>query len=380
MIKIVHLITGLGMGGAEKQLFQLVTYSDPLRFKHIIISMMDKGVLGDKMIEKGITVHTLNMVRGRVSIMGFLRLIKILKKERPQILQTWLYHADLLGLLVGKIFNIPKIVWNIRCSNMDTQHYAWLTSLVIKLCAVCSRFPNKLVVNSNAGKEAHERLGYDANKWINIPNGFMTEHLRPDPTMRNLLRKELNLSEEDILIGMIARFDPMKDHISFLRAAKKLSSSDSNDNHKIHFILIGTNVDNHNVQLISEIKKLGLQDSVHLLGKKDNVVEYLNALDIKVLSSAYGEGFPNVLGEAMACGVPCVATDVGDSAIIIGETGKIVPPNDSNQLAVAITELLKLGKEKRQALGVLARERIVQRYHIQTLINQYDSLYQSLCI
>jgi len=374
MIKIVHLITGLGLGGAENQLVHFVTESDPSRFKHIVISMQDNGRLGTKLLAHGISVYTLNMQRGIPSIEACWSLMKILRFEDPHILQTWLYHADLLGLLIGKMLRVPKIIWNLRCSNMNTDHYSWLTSFVIKACSRLSGFPDAVIVNSTAGKQTHQRLGYRVQHWLTIPNGFNTEYFKPDQKARGQIRSILKIDEEVPILGMIARFDPMKDHDSFLLSINKLR------NRIQHFrvILLGTDIDKKNTKLMAKIKELKLEDYILLLGPRQDMPEVMNALDILVLTSAFGEGFSNVLGEAMACGIVCVATDVGDSAEIIGTMGKIVPPKSPEILAQALEEFIVLDKQKKSILGQQARQSIIDRYHVSMMIKKYESAYEAL--
>jgi glycosyltransferase involved in cell wall biosynthesis len=375
MNKIVHLITSLGLGGAENQLCQLVMHSNSTRFKHIVISMQDLGQHGSQLQQQGITVYCLNMRRSSVSIPGFFRLAKILQNEKPDILQTWLYHADLLGLLVGKFLGFQKIIWNIRCSDMQLKHYSRLTSLVIRLCSALSFLPKAVIVNSHAGQKAHQSLGYRVKNWINIPNGFKTEYFKPDLVTRSTMRESLGVHKNTLLIAMIARFDPMKDHASFLVAAKSLLRKFKD----IQLLLVGAGLDNSNETLIKQITSLDLSAHIHLLGPQRDMPKILSALDLLVLPSAFGEGFPNILGEAMACGIPCVATNVGDSAIIIGDTGAIAKPSDSGNLAMAMAEILQLDKIERQRLGALARQRIIDHYHFPKIIQQYEITYEKLC-
>ncbi len=375
MIKVVHLITGLGIGGAENQLSQFVMHSSPLRFKHVVISIQDLGQQGPQLLQKGITVHTLNMRRNSISIAGFYRLYKILQKERPHILQTWLYHADLAGILMGKLLKIPKIIWNIRCSNMDLTQYSRLTTVVIKLCAFISFLPKAVIVNSKAGQKTHEALGYRVKNWINIPNGFKTDYFKPDQSARIRIRSSLKIQSKTLLIGMIARFDPMKNHFGFLAAAQKILNQVPN----AQFMLVGTDLDTSNDILMQKIKSLGLASHVYLLGAQKDIPAILNALDLLVLPSAFGEGFPNVLGEAMACCVPCVASRVGDSELIIGDTGIVVKPSDPDALAKAMSEILKLDAGERQHLGKLARQRIIENYDFPYMIKQYETVYENLC-
>jgi len=375
MIKIIHLISGLGIGGAEKQLSQLVALSNPAEFKHIVVSMQDLGKMGPNLVEKNIVLYTLNMKRGRISLLGILKLIKILFKERPYILQTWLYHADLLGLLVGKLLRTPKIIWNVRCSNMDVKYYSKLTALVVKLCCWFSSFPTAIIVNSKAGEALHKNtLGYKAKHWEWIPNGFQIDYYKPDLHARKLFRKELALTDENALLGMVARWDPMKDPFTFLRTAKELIQKFP----KARFVFVGHGMDSANLELNTEIKRLGLEKFVYILGVQQNIPRILNALDLLVLPSAFGEGFPNILGEAMACGVLCVATNVGDAALIIEETGKIVEHSNVSQLSEALEAMLVLDPGSRRELQTLARQKIINTFESSTIVKKYETFYRTL--
>lgn len=387
MIKVIHLISGLEVGGAEKQLIQLVSLSNPNRFKHIIISMQTEGVLGavlnqknhinkplDNIHSNNIKIYSLGMKRGRISIQGFFKLIAILIKEKPTILQTWLYHADLMGLLAGKFSRIPKIIWNIRCSNMDLSQYSTLTSFVIKLCSWFSSWPNAVVVNSKSGKKIHEQLGYRVNHWEWIPNGFRTNYFKPDVSARKRIRDTLHLNEDTILIAMVARFDPMKDHFSFLLAAKELLKTVP----KARFALIGLGMETNNKVLMEKIENLQLQQHVLLMGVRLDMPEVMNAVDILTVASAFGEGFPNVIGEAMASKVLCVSTDVGDAALLIEDKSSIVEPANPLQLCEAWIKLITLNEESKEAMRDSARSKIVNEYDLTHIVGRYEKFYEMM--
>jgi glycosyltransferase involved in cell wall biosynthesis len=301
-------------------------------------------------------------------------LLKHLRLEQPRILQSWLYHADLLGLIAGKWSGVPCIAWNVRCSDMEMQRYSLLSAIVVRLLAALSRFPDMAIVNSEAGRRFHEKKGYRPRRWEVIPNGFDLTNFRPQPERRARFRAEIGLSENTFLIGLVARYDPMKDHRTFLQAGQYLLK----EYPAVHFILVGRAVDDQNNELNQTIHDLKMASSVHLLGEQSDLSEIMSALDIFSLASAFGEGFPNVIGEAMACGVPCVATDVGDSASIIGETGRVVPPRNPHALAAAWRELIKLDPAQRGRLGRAARCRIEERYGLPEIIRRYEERYQEL--
>jgi glycosyltransferase involved in cell wall biosynthesis len=231
-----------------------------------------------------------------------------------------------------------------------------------------------VVVNSATGQAFHTQIGYHPREWVLIPNGIDDQQFRPDAVARRSVRQELGLEPEALLIGLIARFDPMKDHTTFLQAARLLLDSHP----QTHFLLCGAEVTPENLQLSCQIETGHLQERVHLLGLRRDITRITAALDVATLSSSFGEGFSNVVGEAMACEVPCVVTDVGDSAQVVGDTGIVVPPKDPQALADGWRKLIEMGVEGRQRLGRAAREWIQQEYSLESVVTQYENLYLSL--
>jgi glycosyltransferase involved in cell wall biosynthesis len=245
--------------------------------------------------------------------------------------------------------------------------------LTVKACARWSHKPTAIVVNSEAGRHHHERLGYRPRRWILIRNGIDTSVFRPDHAARAAFRGELQIAAGTILIGLIGRFDPMKDHEGFLRAAAIVARAHDN----VHFVMAGTGVDGQNAVLTNLIRDLNLDNKVHLLGNRTDMPKLTAALDMAV-SSSISEGFSNVLLEAMASGVACIATDVGDSRHIIGNTGVMVPPRDSASLAAALGRRIAAGPEVRAAAGRLARARVLAEFDLTVVVQRYEQLYASL--
>jgi glycosyltransferase involved in cell wall biosynthesis len=368
MPTIVHLITGLEIGGAERMLLQLAIRTDRDRFPTTVVSMTDAGKIGMALTDAGIAVETLGMRRGVAGPGGLARLRKILRRERPHVLQTWLYHADLLGLAARWLGGAPRLVWNVRCSeSIGSKVVRWALSRL-------SALPDAVVVNSLAGRRFHEQLGYRPKRWEHIPNGIDTSEFRPDEAARRRLREELRIGEAAIAIGLPARYHPMKDHATFLAAAADLAQRRP----EVVFVLVGTGIEPANRELTRAIAAHGLGSRVRLLGERREMRAVYPAFDIATLSSAFGEGWPNVLGEAMACGVPCVATDSGDSAEIVGDTEFIVPPRDPAALAAAWERLIALGPVRRRALGAEARKRIIHYYDLARIIGRYEAFYDEI--
>lgn len=372
MYKILHLITTLSSGGAEGMLYKLLSHTSRKDlFKHSVVSITGMGTYGMRLKDLGIPVYCLNMLDGNFGFGGIAKLYHLLKKQRPHILQTWLYHADLIGLIIGRLSSVPKILWNVRCSNVDFKYYAKTTRLIFAMLSRLSRFPDAVVINSKAGKLFHIKAGYNPGNWEVIPNGFDIERYKPNKKIRGGFRKLLGLGESDFIVGMVARYDPMKDYSNFFEAARRLCVVFPN----VYFVIAGRGINKGNDDLNKMILKNGLNENTFLLGERDDLSDIIPAFDIGTLSSSFGEGFPNVLGEYMSCGVPCVSTNVGDSSNIIGNTGIIVPPNNPEALAKAWLDLLAMTPEQRTELGMKARQRIVDKFSISKVVENYEKLY-----
>ena len=370
MIRIVHVISALRTGGAEMMLAKLVNGLDRQRFSNVVISLADAGPLKPQIEGLGVPVYSLGMKRGPEDIFALNRLVRLLSELKPTIVQSWLYHADGLSTVAAKLARLPVLIWNVRCSDMDLTKYRSLTRCVRWLLACCSGIPDAVIVNSVVGKRQHEQLGYRPKRWEIIPNGFDIERFRPNHETRVACRKSWGVNGDTAVIGLIARVDPMKDHETFFAAAEQTVRARSN----VHFVLAG-----ENTQTLREVVlKKGLMDVVHLLGYRNDMEALLPGIDICCLSSAFGEGFPNVIGEAMACGVPCVSTDVGDVRGIVEETGSIVPIRDADALAKALIDLIDRGPEERERLGRAARQKIETSYSLPTIVEKYAALYVHL--
>jgi glycosyltransferase involved in cell wall biosynthesis len=352
-------------------LYKLLSRMDRSRFRNSVVSMTDNGPIVSKIRELGIPVFTLGMNFGVPNPLGLFRLVRLLRKQRPVLLQTWLYHADFLGLLAGKLARLPQVVWNVRCSDMDMQRYSKVSALVIRILATLSSVPEAVVVNSESGCEFHKRLGYRPRRWVLIHNGFDLDHFCPDAVARIRFRQELGLPEDAMLIGLVARFDPMKDHATFLKAAHLLLENDN----RVHFVLVGRDITWEKINLTAAIQSGHYSERFHLLGERDDVSHIMAALDMATSSSS-SEGFPNTIGEAMACGVPCVVTDAGDSALLVGDTGRVIPINNSQALAEGWKQMLNLNGSERRQLGIAARCRIEEKFSLSTIVTRYEEFYQ----
>ncbi|NPV75031.1 MAG: glycosyltransferase [Anaerolineae bacterium] len=371
-MRVAHVITDLDTGGAELVLARLLVEMDQRRFKHEVISLTTAGQVADQLTKLGIPVSTLGMRVGFPNPMSVLRLARILRTFHPDVVQTWMYHADLVGSIAARLAGRAPVIWGIRNSVLVPGASKRRTILIVRLLAHLSRgLPARIVSCSEAARLVHIGLGYQAQKFVVIPNGFDVEKFKPDASARLWVRQELNLSPETEVVGFFARFDPQKDHHNFIRAANLLLERRAG----VHFLLCGEGVIWQNPALAGWIVETGQSDHFHLLGRRVDMPRLTAALDLAVSASEYGEAFPNVIGEAMACGVPCVATDVGDSAAIIADTGLIVPPHNAQALAGAMLKILEMDSEDRHALSQAARQRVIENYSLAAMVSCYQALY-----
>ena len=448
---VLHIITGLEMGGAERMLCDLLPMMKERGFGSVVLSLSGGGVLAGRLEAAGIPVYFMGMKPGGVpSPAAMLRLIRLVRRIRPGLIQGWMYHGDLAAQFV-RMFLFPgvPVVWSIHHSPGDGSGGSHrgdpiagsgrpevekpMTKKIIRLGAWMSRKPDAIVYVSQASRRQHIALGYDDKKAVTIPNGVDPVLFAPSAEARAAVRNELGLRVEqtvglkpgglwtedrerergqrttggqggEFLIGLLARYHPMKDHESFLRAAALLSARHPD----VHFLLAGTGVDSGNAVLTGLIREPGIADRVHLLGERADSHRLMASLDLLTVSSCYGEAFPLVLLEAMACGVPCVSTDIGDAALIIGDTGFVVAPRDPSALAGAWERMMgpgavdseKLealdggnpgetnsekpgaGKEgvgaaERERMGKAAREKVLNFYTLEAVAKEYEKLYRA---
>ena len=373
-MRILHIISGLNIGGAEIMLRKLLSVWDLANDQVEVVSLTDTGMVGEQIGQLGISVMPLGMRRGRPSIFGIVRLARHLRRRKPELVQTWLYHADLIGGLACGLAGKVPVVWGIRNGVLEPVGNKRTTIWTAKFCARLSRrIPKKIVCCSTQAQRFHESMGYHAKRIVVIPNGFDLAAFRPDQSARASVRLELGIPADGFLIGLAARFDPQKDHQNFLGAARTLAMRKA----EAHFILCGEGVDGNNLQLTKWADRPELKGRVHLVGRRTDMPRITASFDVACCSS-YTEGFPNILGEAMACGVPCVTTDVGDAAMIVGTTGVVVPKRDPEALADAWEKLIEMSPTRRAELGASARQRIKDNFELGKVAARYQRLYQSV--
>lgn len=372
-MKVMHIITGLNAGGAEMMLYRLLSRMDRSRFTNMVITLTGRGRMAEAIEALQVPVVSLDMRSGSDVFRGLKNLIRPLRRYSPHIIQTWLYHADLVGLIAQRFAAGSRLCWNLRCAELRKGDVPSGTLVLRRLLGLFSDVPDVVMVNSSGGQRAHQASGYHPRRWTILHNGFDTESCHRDPAARADVRRELGLSDETPLVGLIARFDPLKDHANFVRAAGLLATGRP----QVRFVLAGKDVDSRNAALMRQIQDAGLNARCHLLGERNDAPRIMAALDLAV-SASYSEGFPNAIGEAMACGIPCVVTGVGDSAFLVGDTGIIVPPRNAEALARACTTLLDMPMAERIEMGDTARLRIERLFSLDAVTERYQHIYEEL--
>jgi glycosyltransferase involved in cell wall biosynthesis len=374
MIRVLHLITSLDVGGAQRMLAKLLGGIDRDRFESRVLSLVGGGALAEPIRAAGTPVGELGMRRGWPDPRALRRLRRELLDDPPEVLMTWLYHADILGTLGARLAGLAAPVWNLRCTLHGGSGRGLSSRLGPRICAAMSRAPRMVVTNSREGQRSHEAIGYRPREWRLIPNGFDLDQLRPDRSARREVRRERGLEEGDLLVGMVARWHPMKNHALLLQVAGRMRSRAP----RLHFLLVGTGVESSNPAFRVALEAAGDPPRIHPLGERGDLPRLMAGLDFLVSVSTSGEGFPNVLGEALACGVPCITTAVGDSAQIVGEAGEVIAAGSVEETQAAIERLAALSRDERRELGARGRASIEARFRLDRIVEQYEALFRDL--
>lgn len=366
MVKVVHVIISLEVGGAERMLERLVRESSKnSSIEQTIITLKQEGGIGRELQQEGFKVVSMGMRSLFGAPIILFKLIQHFKRCRPDAVYTWMYHADLIGGLAAFFVRVKNIIWGIRNSEIPQQAFS-LTHFIIKICSILSFYiPHKIVCCAEAAKLSHIKLGFCAEKMVVIPNGYDLNSFEPSFDLRRRVRRDLGLLESDLVVGVIGRFDPLKDFNNFVQAAGLVLR----DFDSVKFLMVGKGIDKGNTELNVWIKETRHPDNFILIGIA-NPHDLLAAMDLYCLSSK-AEGFPNVVAEAMAMRIPCVVTDVGDAARIVGETGVVVEPMDAHALYKGLKSLLSLDKYNRQALGDSARQSVENKYDIREVQKKF---------
>nr|WP_313036978.1 glycosyltransferase [Achromobacter ruhlandii] len=375
-LRVVHVITGLGQGGAESVLWRLATFPGQ-EVEHIVVSLTDDGIYGERLRAAGVTVHALGMPRGRITLGGFMALRRLIAGARPDAVQTWMYHADLIGGLAARLAGVRAVAWGIRNSGAHLERSSRSARMVLRACALLSGvLPGAIVCAAQDAAERHAAKGYRRDRMVVISNGYDLSRYAPDAAARARVRAQWGLDGDVPVIGCVARWDPLKDHANLLRAVAALVRDGRDAG--LRCVLVGRGMTIDNPELMALVDKLGLRERLVLAGPSDDVPAMMNGLDLHVLSSC-AEGFPNVVAEAMACGVYCVVTDVGDAAYIVGDTGVVVPPEQPEALARGIeTALRDVASRGQGRAGEAGRARVLANFDLARMVRDYIAVWRRL--
>lgn len=372
-MRILHVITGLSTGGAERALFNVLAGGLGKAADVAVVSLRDEGTFGPRIRKLGVPVYSLGIMTGVPGLGAIARLRALLRELQPDVIQGWMYHGNLAASVASRLLPVrPAVAWNIRQSLYSLEGEKRLTRQVIRANRWLSTRADAIVYNSRLSRQQHEGFGFAGNRSRVIPNGFDLAAFRPNCEAGIATRRTLSLSEDVLVVGHVARFHPMKDHATFLRAAVQVAAEEP----RARFLLVGREVNLGNPALAG-IVPLDLMGRFTFLEERHDVPTLMQAMDV-FCQSSWSEAFPNVLGEAMASAVPAVATDVGDSADIVGDTGIVVPPSDSAALARGVMAMLKKPDSERRALGRAARGRIEANYALPQIVDLYRDLYEAL--
>jgi glycosyltransferase involved in cell wall biosynthesis len=374
-IRVLFVITDLNFGGAEIMLRNLLTHMDSNAFEYEVVSLQNTGPIGEQIQEMGIQVHALNMNPQKPQLKSIFQLAKIIRKFHPDVINTWMYHADLMGSIAALFSGSPPVIWGIHHTVGDQEELKFSTRQIIRINRWLSHFcPNGLFA---AQKQPAARILISVlatrKCWLSQTVTILQNFIRMKQHIPHF-DMHMTCHRRQRLVGLFARYHPMKDHSTFIQAAGMIHKQIPD----IVFLLAGSEIDGSNTALNAEIDSAGIRQNVLLLGIRKDIPALLSALDVYVSSSSRGEAFPMIIGEAMACGVPCVVTDVGDSCAIVGKTGQVVQPGQPEALAAAVLDMLMLSEEERHSLGNAARARVAAEYNLTSISQQYMQLFRDV--
>ena len=371
--KILHIITSSGIGGAELMLCRLLERNDPRRHQQAVLSLLAPHSLKER-IESSASLYSLRMRPPLPRPKNFRDLRRIIRDYQPDLIQGWMYHGNLAAILGAKLAGFKgPVLWNIRHSLHDLRLEKPVLRQIIRLNAWFSGSPQAIIFNATTSIRQHQELGFPAERCIFVPNGVDCEANRPMPEIRDEVRAELGIDAAAPLIGMMARHHPMKDPDNLFKALAIVRESLPD----VRLIVAGERFDRDNQPVLDSLAALGLDDHVQLLGRRTDIPRLLAAIDVVASPSGWGEGFPNTLGEAAAAGVPAVATDIGDTASVVGDGGRIVPPRDAEALAAALLDMLKLDPAERREIGAAGRRRIESHFELGVIAEHFANLYDA---
>lgn len=360
-MKVIHVIPSLAVGGAEMCLTKLVATARGNAPEAIVVSLLPSGGSHFELALRDAGIrHEVIGIRGPADLPRAVAfLAKLIRTEKPDCLQGWLYYGDLmatLGLFSSGRRKSTRLYWGVRCSDLDVDQYSRQLKYTMAACKKLSRFPDAIIANSFAGRAVHERLGYEPGKLAVIHNGIDTDLFTPVPAKKSNLVPDSFLSDGKPLVGIAGRVDPQKDYATFLRVVDRLP--------EVNFVAAG-----------KDTTTLPPRDNLRSIGVCEDMPGFLGALDLLICTSAFGEGFPNVIAEAMACGTAVTTTDVGDAAHIVADTGRVCEVGDAQALASSIAALLAEADDQRRQRSAHARARIVSNFSLDRMVRAFDHIH-----
>lgn len=369
-MKILHVITGLNQGGAERQLANLVSLYPN---ESAVFSLMKAGIMAEEIHRSGVPIYSGNVKRN-ISPAWILALRNAIKDFRPDVVMGWMYHGNLAASLTRHLGYEGPVVWNVRHSVHDIQLEKNSTRWTIRAGAWWSKSPNSIIYNSTTAAVQHELLGYSSEKKTVLPNGFDLTRFMPSTNARNATREAFRIPPNYFVLGVVGRSHPMKNHLGWLKAFQILVD----EGLPVHCVMVGAGVADSDGPLVSAVRRIGLESSITLLPPTESLENLYPAFDLIVMPSLWGEGFPNVVGEAMACGVPALVTNVGDAAVLVDNTGFVASSSSTAGLANSARDALALGMDGLAELGIYARERMVSYYEAKAVASSYRRLFFKL--
>lgn len=376
-VRLLHAITGTGVGGAQSMLAKLLEAGEGVfdGYAQSILSLMPPGELSGRFIRAGAPVHTLKMRSGMPTPLALARLCLRARAARPELIVGWMHHAGLAAYAAAGLLRPRRpVIWNIRHSLEDMAREKPSTRMALRATIGLSDRIDAHIFNSHVAKAQYAALGYDVGRSVVIPNGFDCGQFRPREDARRKLAEIFHVDVARPIVGMVARNHPMKDPVTLIRACSGLWDA----GHDFSLLIAGPGMEALEGNPVMAGLPTGARARIRLAAGRFDVAEWLPGLDLFVLPSAWGEAFPNILGEAMASGVPCVATDVGDARWIVGDHGRIVPPGTPEAMCAAMAALLSLAPEERRLLGARARERVIAHFALSAVARDYARLYESV--
>lgn len=372
-VRLLLITRSLNYGGSERQ---VVALAKGLRKRGAFVTVAtfySGGPLRREIESAGVLVESLEK-RARWDVLGFLgRLIRLVRRIQPTILHGYLPTSNILTVFIKPFCSSTKIVWGLRASNMELERYGYVDQIQSWVERKLSHFADLIVVNSHAGFDFAARRGFPQDKMVVIPNGIDVDRFCPDTSARQRIRQAWGVADDQHLIGLVGRLDPMKGHDTFIKAAALLSRGRDN----ITYICVGDGPEAFKQKLVALSKEMGLDHRLIWVSASDDVGAIYNALDLVTSCSSYGEGFSNVIGEAMACGRPCVVTDVGDAKRIVGDTGYIVAPGNPAALASTWQEALDANDSEKARRSQMARKRVVEQFSLERLIEETSGVLET---